>query len=592
MTDALAPEPAPSRGIGRPAVGRGGVIALALIGTSLALTLGFLLKRECLPGFYQANEQYTRNCYSDIIFLYGRTGEPWTEPGKEKPLSEHGLAYRDNNSEYPPLTGLFISSVNAPVREGDVAGFFRANAIGLSLFALLATAGLAAMARVPKRMLLFVAAPALISYAFHNWDLLPVGFTTLALWAFVRDKDALAGALLGLGAASKLYPVFIIPVLMLARRREGQPAAPLALNALLWFAIPNAIVLAYAGVESWWFPFKFQSERLPNFETVWYFLLRRGQEWSPCRPGASCFWSDGGFAKAAQALSLLIFVIGAMLMMFFEWRRAKFRPITTAFGVVILALITAKVFSPQYALWLLPFFVLVRVPWHAYAAFVVGDFLVLSAIWAYFVTHPGSDQDWHVVFLEVSVYVRYVLLGYVLWWVRRRGEDLVGEEPAPVALPAGERWAEEPPAVPAFVPSEPLQYEREPMPREPRKPLPVPVPPKPEPMFEPEFLEYEPESEPELSEFEPEEIEAEPLEFDPEPVEFESEPSQSESEDSLSEPEPLEYESEEIEPEPIGSEPEDSSSEPEPSRSEPEGIEPEPSEPKRPPAPEPPPAPA
>ncbi|MGH2828861.1 MAG: glycosyltransferase 87 family protein [Actinomycetota bacterium] len=419
----------------RAAMHRGGLVAVAIIGTVAAMIAGFLLKAPCNPPRVWDGFQYSRNCYTDVLPLYGDRGG---ELKAARPFAHHGLAYRDLNLEYPALTGLFISSVNAPVPENDASKFLAANAMGLAIFGLIGAAALAAIARRPKRLVLYVAAPALVSYAFHNWDLLAVGFAAVGLWAFARDRDSLAGAMLGLGAAAKVYPGLIVPALMLARLREGRRAAPVFWNAFLWFAIPNAVVFAYAGGSAWWFPWKFQSMRLPNFETLWYFILHHGS-----RATQSDFWFDGGFAKTASALSLLLFVMGALLLLFFEWRRPRFRPVTTAFGLVVLFLLTAKVFSPQYAIWLLPFFVLVRVPWHAYVLFVLGDFFVLGAVWGFFnaIAHGGSQND--VLVLEIATGFRYLTLLYLLFWTRR-GEDLTGDEPEPRSLPAGEPWLESP----------------------------------------------------------------------------------------------------------------------------------------------------
>lgn len=425
-------------------VSRLAVILVSVILTIFGVLVGFYVKKQCEPPRAWDGYQYSHNCYNDIMPLYGNRGGDFSyrpdceavegaEPSDECraiPFSAHGLAYRDNRLEYPALSGLAISAANALVPIGNSIAFFRVNALMLAGFAIAGGAALGAIARDPKRIALYALGPAMFSYAFLNWDLIAVGLTAVALWAFVRERDVLAAALLGLGAAAKIFPGLLVPVLMLARRREGRPAWPILLYSIVWFAIPNLVVLLFAGRDGWWFPWKFQSERIPNFETVWFFIMHHGSR----ATGASWddFWfpAGGPFSKFAQLGSMLLFVVSSLILLWRESLRSTIRPMATGFGIVLLFLMTAKVFSPQYALWLLPFFVLVRVPWHAYAAFALTDLFVLGAIWAFL----PSGSDWHRNLLEVAVFLRYAALGYVLFWTRRDGEELTGE---PEPLPEG-----------------------------------------------------------------------------------------------------------------------------------------------------------
>ena len=58
--------------------------------------------------------------------------------------------------------------------------------------------------------------PLLIVHAFTNWDLLAIGMTAGAMVAWARGRPVLAGALIGLGTATKLYPVLLLgPILLL-----------------------------------------------------------------------------------------------------------------------------------------------------------------------------------------------------------------------------------------------------------------------------------------------------------------------------------------------------------------------------------------
>ena len=64
--------------------------------------------------------------------------------------------------------------------------------------------------------------PLLFVHAFTNWDLLAVALATLGMWAWARRRPVLAGVLLGLGVAAKLYPVLILGALFLLCLRAGR----------------------------------------------------------------------------------------------------------------------------------------------------------------------------------------------------------------------------------------------------------------------------------------------------------------------------------------------------------------------------------
>ena len=67
--------------------------------------------------------------------------------------------------------------------------------------------------------------PALLVTGLVNWDLMAVAFVAGALWAWARGRPVLTGVLIGLGAATKLYPLFLLgPFLVVAWRRATAAA--------------------------------------------------------------------------------------------------------------------------------------------------------------------------------------------------------------------------------------------------------------------------------------------------------------------------------------------------------------------------------
>ena len=102
--------------------------------------------------------------------------------------------------------------------------FFNIAAFGLALAWLAtvwATARLAGAARIWDAALV-AASPLLIFQVFTNFDALATAFATGALLAWARRKPVLAGALIGLGVAAKLYPLLLLVPLVILGLRTGR----------------------------------------------------------------------------------------------------------------------------------------------------------------------------------------------------------------------------------------------------------------------------------------------------------------------------------------------------------------------------------
>ena len=395
-----------------------------MMASLVGLAAGYALKAQCNNPRVWDGFQFRRSCYNDVLPLYSARG-----------LQAHRFPYIDSTAEsraaqqdleYPVGTGLYVGNVAATTSTPN--SFFNANAVGLVLMGLATTFALAAMALDPRRVLLFAIGPALVLYAFHNWDLLAVGFTALSLYAFWREAEPLSGFLLGLGAATKLFPAFVLPALLLAvwKNRKRVPWA-LAVSFLLGAAMLNLPVML-ANFEGWKYPWDFQSMRSANFETSWFMLYRH------LSPEHSKWFFD---SSLVNLISGALFALGTAWLLILEALRERVRPYVLAFATIAWFLVTAKVFSPQYALWLLPFFALLRMPWWSYVAFAVTDAAVWFAVSGFFL---GGDQAWRLLILEITVWARYaVLLGLIV--LSRRATELVREpgtepEPAPVPLTA------------------------------------------------------------------------------------------------------------------------------------------------------------
>jgi len=212
----------------------------------VTLMLSWFAKSPCVQQYtdaggaqqldWRANRQYVAFCYSDIVPLYGaeRLDQPGMFPYKTSWIDGTGADAQVRYMEYPVLTGVF-QWINAKLALGwshlagnshllpnaiPVVVYFDISALLLGLAWLITVWATTRTARRrPWDAIMVAASPLVIVQAFTNFDALATAFAATGLLAWSRRKPALAGVLLGLGAAAKLYPAFfLLPMLLLCIR--------------------------------------------------------------------------------------------------------------------------------------------------------------------------------------------------------------------------------------------------------------------------------------------------------------------------------------------------------------------------------------
>jgi uncharacterized membrane protein len=308
--------------------------------------------------------------------------------------------------------------------SGSYGGFFWANVLLLSLFALATATILFAVAG--ERALFFAVAPTLLVYAYVNWDLLAVALTAAATWAYLRDRDEAAGALIGLGAAAKLYPVLLLVPFVLGRIRQRRSGG--AVSLLGWAGIAYAVVnvpFVLVARHSWSTFFRFNADRVPDFDSLWYLACNRLH--------AGCSLSP----HTVNVLSVVAFVAVAALLWWARRRRQPDFPRWT-FGFPLLAvfLLANKVYSPQYSLWLLPWFSLSVPSLPLFAMFEAADVAVFVTRFSWFGRYQLHVGGAPLGAFQLALLVRAaVLIGCLVAWVLRREEAQPPPE-LPPALPS------------------------------------------------------------------------------------------------------------------------------------------------------------
>lgn len=368
------------------------ILLVATLGTCIA---GWLFKSECtLDGDWSQLEFYVKGCYSDAYPF-------WHDRG----LADGAVPYFDTRMEYPVLAGALIW-LDALWTHGlfgagaTDSAFVLVVTIANSGLALLITRMLWGLKLAPERLWAWALAPPLVLYVGHNWDLLAVVLALAAFVAAERGKLVRACALAGLGTAAKLFPVLLLPLLALRKvfRLEVKEVALMAGAAIAaWLAVNLPVALA--APDNWWEFYKFSSERSGTRASLWELAGHYG-----------FLVTD---VPTRNLLSLGVFAAGAALIVEQGWRQYRDRLWLLATPVLLWFMLSNKVYSPQFDIWVYPFVLITARRWQPVALFVLGD---VAAYFAEFWSFAGEMGGWPAATME-WILVAALVRGAAMVWL-------------------------------------------------------------------------------------------------------------------------------------------------------------------------------
>ncbi|WP_159841207.1 hypothetical protein [Nocardia sp. CY41] len=420
------------------------VVVVLLCG--LVLALAYANKARCAGAPFDRDGRSTvfdvvkdsDVCYSDIQFLWlGRDINEHVFPYVTGGITDDG-ALVGGAVEYPVLSGvlMWLGAIGA---HND-ADFLRYSALLLAPFALLTAWMLARLAGWAA--LLWAAGPPLVLYAFHNWELPVVCTAVAAVYVMaaptrysVRTRGIVAAVLLGLGFCLKLYPgIFVLPLLAYVltggeragegpQRRLDVRGALLTAAAAIGTVVAVNLPFALAGYEGWRASITFQQLRQADITTnsIWYWGLR-----PIFGPDAR---SEAAFQQVVSVASPLLVLAAFALAMWLggmRYRATGVFPWVGVSGAMLCGfLLFHKVHSPQYTLWLVPFLVLLEVPWWLIGSYLVADAAIGIGVFRYFYSMgSGTAVEQMENVVEFGVWGRaslLVVLFFVFLWALPRG---------------------------------------------------------------------------------------------------------------------------------------------------------------------------
>ncbi len=428
--------------------------------TLLTSLFGWWQKSPCRVHPWEDAYQYTRACYTDVFALYFA-----------EQLSAGKTPYLEHPVEYPVVIGgvMAVAAEAVTVFPSDQRPrrFYDVTWALLTACALVVVVTASRLAgRRPWDAAMFAAAPLLVLHGSTNWDLVAMALAGLGLLQWARRRPLAAGLLLGLATATKLYPVlFLVPLLALCLRAGRMrafavTAAALVLTPILvslpvylnspYFAADSSgaqtVVAASPidrlgteglsalaptverggarGVNATYRFFDLNRVRPADWDSGWYALQNaRGV---PLDQGLASGESPSRLNLAVAAL-FLICLAGIVALTLFARRRPRLMPLL--FLTVLAFLLTNKVWSPQFSLWLVPLALLARPRWRPFLAWQAAEVLVMFTRFYFFVgnSNPGQGigTNWFLSAVGLRDLALLVFAGFVIRDILRPERDPV-----------------------------------------------------------------------------------------------------------------------------------------------------------------------
>jgi uncharacterized membrane protein len=337
----------------------------------------------------------------------------------------HGhVPYRDFFMEYPPGALLVFVPADIATRAHYDAAFKALMVVcGVATLALVIWVLLrigVTRARLCGGAMFFALSPlALGPISLNTYDPWPALLTVAALAALLADRGLVAGVLLGLGFAAKVYPLVLLPLafVWVARRRGVRDAVRTA-GAFACTAaavvVPFVVLARHGLVES----FRSQAARGLQIESLGAQLLVAADHGAIYSArvvhharSAVTYNLVGTLPQIVAAISSVLQVAAvAAVAWLYAKRRDDPRRLAIAFAAAVAGFLAfTRFFSPQYLVWLIPLVVLAG-SLLAWLALAVA--LALDQVWFF---HYRSivelgPRSWAVLVRDVLVVCLFALL--------------------------------------------------------------------------------------------------------------------------------------------------------------------------------------
>jgi hypothetical protein len=210
----------------------------------------------------------------------------------------------------------------------------------------------------------------------RRYDIVPALFTLFAFFAVRSHRYALSYSLLAIGTMLKVYPAFCFPIVLVSQWQQyagslssivplRQRLLAVARHMLPGLSVAGGIIfsvllvaISFSGLSGAFSFLMYASQRPTQVESVGGSLIWLQSVMSNVSAPISFSYGsenwDNGASIFIARISIYLLVLGAIIICVALLHRRL--SISAAFLAMIgMILLTNKVFSPQYILWIVPF---------------------------------------------------------------------------------------------------------------------------------------------------------------------------------------------------------------------------------------------
>ena len=328
------------------------------------------------------------------------------------------VPYRDFGLEYPPgaLPVFWLPTLGPAEHYRSI--FEALMWICAAALLVIVVRSAAALGASPRRLLAIAVALGLFPLALGSvvltrYDLWPAALAAAALAAVLMGRARLGLAVLGIAVAAKIYPLVLLPPLLIyLARRHGRREAAIGLGA---FAAALAVIVvpfALIAPDGLWDSVSRQLDRPLQIESLGASLLLAAHQLGLYEPTVvSTHGSQNLSGSLPDALATVQTVLQAAALvavwaLFARGPASAGRLVAACAGSVVVFVAFGKVLSPQFIIWLVPVVPLVAGRVGLAAAGFLGAALISTHLWF-------PTRYWDMVDLQPVgwvVLVRNVLL--------------------------------------------------------------------------------------------------------------------------------------------------------------------------------------
>jgi hypothetical protein len=331
-----------------------------------------------------------------------------------------GRPYRDFPVEYPPVSLAAIEVTAGP--NGNETG---AHMVWLILICDLATVAALSYGWGPKTAVayLFLTAP-LLGFLYTTIDLIAVALAVGAVALVVRGRDRLGGVALAAAILAKVWPLVLVPMMVLQRKRRALvwSSASLALGTFVWVWWGGASGLVQVATQ----------RQTPGWE---YESLVGSVFWALGRNFVII--NDSTRVGVAPGWAKAMLLVAALAGIAAVWYRAsRRRPPELGFPAVAaisILMLSAPLLSPPYMIWLAPWAAIAWMERSGYVRWLLAALMLVSGLM--FLAFSSEYLYYHAVWsVKAILLLRNALLAAVpaVYLLERRISPSTG--PAPMGV--------------------------------------------------------------------------------------------------------------------------------------------------------------